>query len=61
VVARHSLETVTCEQVSCAVGDVFGRGKQDIVTGNFLSTPVENAITIWKNQGKQPAGAGGNR
>ena len=61
VFARHSLETVTCDHVSCAVGDVFGSGKQDIVTGNFLSTSVEHAITIWKNQGKQRGDVGGKR
>jgi hypothetical protein len=52
VFARHSLETVACDHVTCAIGDIFGTGKQDVVTGNFLSTPTDHAITIWKNQGR---------
>ncbi len=50
VFARHSLESGTCDHVTCAVGDLFGTGKQDVVTGNFASAPVEEAITIWKNK-----------
>lgn len=49
--ARHSLETGSYDHVTCAVGDVFGTGKTDIVTGSFVSEQVEQAITIWKNQG----------
>jgi hypothetical protein len=52
VFARHSMETVTCNHVSCAAGDVFASGKQDIVLGNFCSQPVPDAITIWKNRRK---------
>src|SRR5262249_20622661 len=29
VFARHSLETESCDHVSCAVGDIFGSGRQD--------------------------------
>jgi hypothetical protein len=53
VFARRSLETETCDHVSCAVGDVFGRGKLDVVTGAFVSRPCKNAITIWKNLGRR--------
>jgi hypothetical protein len=49
--ARHSLETVTCDHVTCAAGDVFGSGNIDFVTGNFVFDPAEHAITIRKNQG----------
>jgi hypothetical protein len=49
--ARHSLETVTCDHVTCAAGDVFGDGKIDLVIGNFVFDPAEHAITIRKNLG----------
>lgn len=52
VFARHTLEKENCNYVSCAIGDVFGSGKLDIVTGYFTSLPTKNSITIWKNLGK---------
>lgn len=49
---RHSLESVTCNHTSCVVGDIFGRGKLDLVTGNFTtSSEIELGITIWKHLG----------
>jgi FG-GAP-like repeat len=50
--ARHSLETGTCDHVTCAAGDVFGTGRIDLVTGQFGFTSSDRAITIWKNQGR---------
>jgi len=50
--ARHSLETVTCDHVTCAAGDIFASGKIDLVTGNFVFDPAEHAITIRKNLGR---------
>jgi hypothetical protein len=52
VFARHAVEAENCDHVSCVVGDVFGSGKLDVVTGNFTSLPTKNAVTIWKNLGK---------
>jgi hypothetical protein len=52
VFARHTIEAENCDHVSCAVGDVFGTGKLDVVTGNFTTLPLKNAITIWQNLGK---------
>jgi hypothetical protein len=49
--SRHSLQTVTCDHVTCAAGDIFAAGKIDLVTGHFLDRPAEHAITIWRNQG----------
>jgi hypothetical protein len=50
--ARHSLETATCDHVTCAAGDIFGRGRMDFVTGNFsTSRESDLGITIWKNPG----------
>ena len=51
VFAYHSLEKETCDHVTCAAGDVFGSGRQDIVTGPFSNAAIDHAITIWKNQG----------
>ncbi len=48
---RHSLESVTCDHVTCVAGDIFGTGKIDFVTGNLLAGPADQAITIWRNQG----------
>jgi hypothetical protein len=52
VFAYHSLEKETCNHVTCAVGDVFGTGRQDIVTGTFSALAIDYSITIWKNQRK---------
>jgi hypothetical protein len=46
------VEAENCDHVSCAIGDVFGSGKLDIVTGNFTTMSLKNAITIWQNLGK---------
>jgi hypothetical protein len=51
VFVRHSLETETCDHVTCAIGDVFDRGKLDIVVGNFSHDPAKPALAIWKNLG----------
>jgi hypothetical protein len=53
--ARHSLESVRCDHVTCVAGDVFDRGRTDLVIGNFTSLKVEHAVTVWKNLG--PAGS----
>src|SRR5260370_6830781 len=43
---RHSLETATCDHVTCVAGDIFGTGKIDLVTGNFVALPADHAITV---------------
>jgi hypothetical protein len=48
---RHSLETRTCDHLTCIAGDIFASGKVDLVTGTSSSTPAEHAITLWKNPG----------
>jgi hypothetical protein len=52
---RHSLQKGTCDHVTCAVGDIFGSGRLDLVVGTFVlgeRTPEQHAsFTIWKNQG----------
>jgi hypothetical protein len=56
--ARHSLEAVSCDHVTCAAGDVFGTGKIDLVTGAFVFDRAEHALTIWKNLGEAKGRAG---
>jgi hypothetical protein len=46
---RHRLETGTCDHVTCAVGDVTGRGRQDLVIGAYGSPRGSSPVTIWKN------------
>jgi hypothetical protein len=49
---RHSLETVTCDHSSCAVGDLYDDGRLHLVTGSFCLTEghrIKQAITIWEN------------
>jgi hypothetical protein len=52
---RHSLETATCDHVTCVAGDLFGRGQADLVTGNFATAAGDPAITIWKNLRGSPS------
>lgn len=49
--ACHSLESGSCDHVTCAVGDLYGSGRQDLVTANFTSMRIDHAVTIWKNLG----------
>jgi hypothetical protein len=49
---RHSLSVGDCDHVTCAVGDVFGTGRLDIVAGNFSSRTTDHPVTIWKNLGR---------
>jgi hypothetical protein len=51
---RHSMETGTCDHVTCVAGDIFGTGRIDLVVGNFYSGKEENSVTIWKNLGRKP-------
>jgi hypothetical protein len=50
--ARHRLEAGTCNHVSCAVGDLFGTGRNDIITATFAATAQPQVVTIWKNLGR---------
>lgn len=49
--ARHSLAKTTCDHVTCAVGDLYGTGRQDLMTGVFTNGKSEHNVTIWKNLG----------
>jgi hypothetical protein len=51
---RHSLETASCDHLTCAAGDLQGRKTIDLVTGNFSTGPGDYAaITIWKNKAER--------
>jgi hypothetical protein len=54
---RHVLEKTLCDHVTCAIGDVYGTGRLDLVVGNFGPRPTKEPVTIWKNLG--PSGAKG--
>jgi hypothetical protein len=49
---RHSLSAGDCDHVTCAVGDLYGGGRVDVVVGNFSSRATEHPVTIWRNLGK---------
>jgi hypothetical protein len=52
---RHTLTSRTCDHVSCALGDVFGTGRLDILTANFsMSQPVPSLVVL-ENHGSGAA------
>jgi hypothetical protein len=50
---RHSLEAGSCDHVTCAVGDLYGTGRLDVVVGTFSPQKTEPALTIRKNRGAE--------
>jgi hypothetical protein len=49
---RHVLESRACDHVTCALGDLHGDGRINLVVGNFFGTggtPQLDAVQIWKN------------
>ncbi len=53
--ARHSLETATCDHLTCAAGDLYGEGKAHLVVGNHYfgkSPPRPDAVTVWRSLGR---------
>jgi hypothetical protein len=50
---RHTLASIDCDATVCAVGDLYGTGRLDIVIGNFSGLTSDHPVTIWKNQGRR--------
>jgi hypothetical protein len=54
---RHSLETITCDHFTCAVGDLYNDGTVQLVTGSAYSPEGDKnspAVTLWENvRGKE--------
>jgi hypothetical protein len=50
---RHTLESVDCDHVTCAIGDLFGTGRPDLITASFRRLPGPEAVTVWKNLGRR--------
>jgi hypothetical protein len=48
---RRTVEAADCDYVTCALGDLYGTGRQDLVVGHFDSAKGE-LLSIWKNLGK---------
>jgi hypothetical protein len=51
---RYALEQGACDHLTCAVGDLDGSGKNDVVIGSFYVTREQarnkHAITIWRQE-----------
>ena len=53
---RHTLASKTCDHVTCALGDLFGTGRMDIVTANFTLRGDVDSLVVLKNLGRPPSG-----
>jgi hypothetical protein len=53
---RHTLETASCDYVSCVAGDIFGTGRADVAVGHYGRDPKHPPVTIWRNQGAAKPG-----
>jgi FG-GAP-like repeat len=53
---RHVVDTGVCSHLTCAVGDIFGTGRADVVVGNFFVSPAHargDLLTVWRNGGRR--------
>jgi hypothetical protein len=50
---RHSLAIESCDAVVCAAADLYGKGRLDLMVGNFGSPTTDHPVKIWKNLGKK--------
>jgi hypothetical protein len=49
---RHTLASKTCNHVTCAVGDVYGTGRMDIVAGQFSLDERLGSLLVLRNRGR---------
>jgi hypothetical protein len=46
----YTLESATCDHLTCAVGELDGNRRPDLVVGNFIRGYANSdVVTIWKN------------
>jgi hypothetical protein len=50
---RHTLESITCDHVTLAAGNVTDSGRIDLVVGAYGAPPGTPPIAIWKNLGRK--------
>jgi hypothetical protein len=59
---HHTLESVTCDHVTCVAGSWNGDGKVHLATGNLIleeKYPNADSVTLWNNLGKRTNAANG--
>jgi hypothetical protein len=57
---RQTLETRTCDHLTCAAGDLSGSGRPDLVVGDFVrGGPPGAGISIWRNTTEKHGGPAG--
>jgi hypothetical protein len=49
---RHTLASNTCDHVTCAVGDLYGTGRIDIVAGQFTLDDRSASAVVLRNLGR---------
>ena len=58
---RHPLAVGNCDAVVCAVGDLFGSGRADVVVGNFSAPDTTAPVTVYRNRGPAAGDVGRTR
>jgi hypothetical protein len=48
---RHSLARTSCDHVTCVVGDLYGAGRNDLVTASFVLDGEAPSLLVFENEG----------